>query len=335
MIHHRSRNYDRLLSLAANSNGSGGDDDDESVFSRLKSLLKMPFRKSSSSRSINTPNGSADNEDMSLLQQVKSYVKYPYTYLKHYFAGEKQEEVDGFNDIIVSDETVDDSATVLELPVIESATAVANGPSGFDVVEEDIQLQESTSNVATTIKGEIPGDRWAVSARNVDLSGRWNIITTDEFQKDYDKYLRLLGQPFIVRSVALSIVGMTTEETVQSDQGRALLVRGTNARGVWERTLTASGTDEKDSAFTPVRTPILTIDKERVEAEAWWENKGTVHHSWLRGVTKYGGGDFESKRYLEGDGKIFVCESTFHPKDETREKATITWRFLRQGETLA
>jgi hypothetical protein len=123
--------------------------------------------------------------------------------------------------------------------------------------------------------------------------------------------------------VALSIVGLTTEETIQRENGRILFIRGTNARGVWERTLIASTSEN------PVKTPIVTVDAEKVEAEAWWQ--GPVHISWLRGVQKYGGGDFESKRYLENNGNVFVCETKFHPRDAAREKAEVTWRFSRQG----
>jgi hypothetical protein len=158
---------------------------------------------------------------------------------------------------------------------------------------------------------------------------------TDEFKGQYDNYLKLLGQPSLVRSVAVSIVGLTTEETVQSAQGRELLIRGRNVRGLWERTLTASGADHVSDEFMPLRTSIITADAEQVEAEAWWEDNGTVHRSWLRGVTKYGGGEFESKRYLEDDGNVLVCESIFHPTDPSREKAEVRWRFQRQEATAA
>ena len=88
------------------------------------------------------------------------------------------------------------------------------------------------------------------------------------------------------------------------------------------------------STYESIERTVVTADDEQVKAEAWWENEGTVHMSWMRGVTKYGGGNFESKRYLEEGGKILVCESIFHPLDEKREKATVTWKFLRKGATL-
>lgn len=176
------------------------------------------------------------------------------------------------------------------------------------------------------------GDRWATAT--VDLSGDWVIIVSDEFKEQYDEYLKQLGQPIIVRGIALGIIGLTSEYTEQTDQGRSLFIRGINARGVWERSLIASGADERNATFEPIERTVVTADDEKVKAEAWWEEGGTVHMSWMRGVTKYGGGDFESKRYLEQDGKVLVCESIFFPQDEKREKARVTWRFLRKGATL-
>ena len=44
-----------------------------------------------------------------------------------------------------------------------------------------------------------------------------------------------------------------------------------------------------------------------------------------------GGGDFESLRYFEegSDGNVLVCESFFWPKDSSKEKAVVKWRFQR------
>lgn len=202
---------------------------------------------------------------------------------------------------------------------------------------DDAAVEQRIPGHSTTTT--ILGDRWAVSNTNVDLSGQWSIIDSDAFRKEYDQYLSSLGQPFLVRSIAVSIIGRTLEETEQSDRGRCLFIRGTNARGVWERNLTASGADEhNDGVYAALSTPLVTADQELVLAEAWWEDLGTVHRSWLRGVTKYGGGDFESKRYLQNsegdktakDSDVLVCESTFHPKRNSRKAARITWRFLRK-----
>jgi hypothetical protein len=319
--------------------GEDNEHDPEDVWDKFKAYIKS-FRGTSDDGNATLRGESAGEDEMteSLRQKIKTYIKYPYTYLKHYFRGERQEEVDGFGDVIVSDETFDDDEEERgkdDRVVASSPTGTMQAPvAAKDDRDESSQQMTTATAVLTRTEQRPTGDRWAVSALHVDLSGNWQLIATEDFKRDYDKYLMLLGQPFIVRSVALSIVGLTTEETRQTDGGKTLFIRGTNARGVWERTLRASGSDRKGEPYTPERTNILTVDKENVEAEAWWEDNGTVHRSWLRGVTKYGGGDFESKRYLEQDGKVFVCETTFHPVDESREKAKVTWRFLRQGQTI-
>jgi hypothetical protein len=290
-------------------------DDKESLIKRLKTHIK-------SYQDYN------EDAKRTVLRRMEPYVKYPFRRLRNYFQGEKQEEVDAFNDIIVSDEVLENVQAAAELTeVAPIETSPISGIVEVTGIPQSV-MEVAPGNVATTtVAPRKIVARSDVSAPDMDLSGEWNIITTEEFKKDYDKYLTLLGQPFIVRSVALSIVGLTTEETVQSDGGRTLFIRGQNARGVWERTLTASTSEN------PLKTPIVTVDSEKVEAEAWWEDNGRVHKSWLRGVQKYGGGDFESKRYLEG-GKVFVCNTIFHPRDQSREKARVTWRFRRQGETL-
>jgi hypothetical protein len=231
-----------------------------------------------------------------------------------------------------------------DIPSPTTPVEASTNENSDDIPSPTTPIEVSTSDEASTCDEAssasenessdadiIVGDRWAVAAPSVDLTGEWNIkpLMTEEFKGQYDNYLKLLGQPSLVRSVAVSIVGLTTEETVQSEQGRELLIRGRNVRGLWERTLTASGADQSSDEFTPLLTYIITADAEKVEAEAWWEDNGTVHRSWLRGVTKYGGGEFESKRYLEDDGNTLVCESTFHPADPSREKAQVRWRFQR------
>ena len=193
---------------------------------------------------------------------------------------------------------------VMETPVIQPTLIMEQPP--LVVMETPVIQSPPTMNYSS-----------------VDLSGDWTILVSEEFKTEYDEYLKQLGQPMLVRSIALGIIGRTTEFTQQTNNGRDLFIRGTNARGVWERSLVADPTSS---------TIITTADAEPVQATAWWAAGGTVHHSWLRGVTKYGGGDFESKRYLEQNGKVLVTESTFHPADTSRRSATVTWRFLRKGE---
>ncbi len=218
-------------------------------------------------------------------------------------------------------------------------------------------------------------------------NGKWNIIISNEFMKQYDTYLQHLGQPYIVRSIAKNLIGATTEQTSIQEDGMvagapSLLLRSINAKGTWERTLITSDfieilatpISEKTDSHTmidflsnftypksSINTTVVTADSERVTAEAWWiavvhENDGDAvsntvyHHSWLRGVTKYGGGDFESIRYLEqqprhennsdnddnhhdrllSSSDTLVCHSTFHPSNpQAQETARVTWRFRR------
>jgi hypothetical protein len=305
------------------------------------SLLRMQMAK----EDLDEDNDSISTNEDSLRSKMKRLVTYPFRKVKTLFrrgVGEKLDMID--MNMKINGEESDYSTTT----TIESSSTTSN--DDVDAVK-DAPLSPSPPPTPTLEPGpgpgpepasmskspsdDIIGDRWAVAAPTVDLSGHWDIkpFVTENFKRQYDNYLRLLGQPGIVRSVAVSIVGLTTEETAQSDQGRELLIRGRNVRGIWERTLTASGADRAsvNGEYTPVQTVIITADAEAVQSEAWWEQEGTVHRSWLRGVTKYGGGEFESKRYLEDGGNVLVCESTFHPADPSREKAHVTWRFQRQG----
>ena len=275
----------------------------------------------------------------SALRKIRKVLGFPLRRLKRLFqsVGEDESENSGTE---VSTEPVLDEATESEtlaassieatdIPISDQTTTATAIAQETATASDDAAVDE-----ITLTKSEEVGDRWCFSAPSVDLSGEWGIIVSDSFKEEYDKYLTLLGQPLLVRAVALSIVGLTTEETEQKEKGKELFIRGRNVRGTWERTLIASGAAGGSEDYTPELTPLVTADGEDVEAEAWWENRGTVHCSWLRGVKRYGGGDFESKRYLESDGKVLVCESTFHPTDTEREKARVTWRFLRHGETL-
>ncbi|KAL7558099.1 hypothetical protein ACA910_020049 [Epithemia clementina (nom. ined.)] len=236
-----------------------------------------------------------------------------------------------------------------------------------------------TSKATTTKTNEnLDTTETVIHVPAVDLSGDWDLIVTEDFKNQYDRYLQLLGQPMLVRSIALNVAGRTTETVVQSKDGTRLFLRGENMRGVWERTLVTTTTratntttnDKENDGTTAPRINknnntlyvnnsdnetkiIVTADGERVTYEAWWEDEGRVHRSWLHGVQNYGGGSFESKRYLlrqvpsdqqqdDDDDEpsdnhdswmndaIYVCESTFHPRDTRREKAHLTWRFQRR-----
>jgi hypothetical protein len=242
------------------------------------------------------------------------------------------------------DESIAIPTNVVEVPAPvtppkEDEIEEESSPVAIELLQNETPpipvVDAAPTKVVTTMAtsaGRPVGDRWATAT--VDLSGDWILIVSDEFKEQYDEYLKRLGQPMIVRGIALGIIGLTSEQTEQTEEGRSLVIRGINARGIWERSLVASGADGSNETYEPIERTVVTADDEKVRAEAWWEEGGTVHMSWMRGVTKYGGGDFESKRYLEQDGKVLVCESIFHPQDQKREKARVTWKFLRKGATL-
>lgn len=116
------------------------------------------------------------------------------------------------------------------------------------------------SRAAYTVDGELPvpeGERWAVAARGVDFSGKWQLRADDKFKEDYDRYLATLGQPLLVRTVAVGLLGRTKEEIMMSESGKSLLIRGENARGIWERKLISSGTEVGKPEFEPKHFPIM------------------------------------------------------------------------------
>ncbi len=234
--------------------------------------------------------------------------------------------------------------------------AMAAMISQIEVVEQQQQeskaaeITKATSSDSVADALQTTRHRAATTAA-VDLTGNWTLIVDDTFTSQYENYLRRLGQPMLVRTVAQTVIGSTKEETVQSDDGQKLFIRGMNVRGSWERLLEASEQiAEEDMSHSDASKnlavvqghelkPMVTADGDNVAVASWWENNGTVHHSWVVGVHKYGGGDFENKRYLKDNGNMLVCESTFHPRDlegdggqgQVREKASVTWRFLREG----
>lgn len=233
-----------------------------------------------------------------------------------------------------SDEATSEGESVQELAI--DSTVLAEEEVIETVFEEAIETvvaeEPETPARATT---HPHGERWAVAAPGVDLSGKWELIVTEEFKTQYDQYLERLGQPKLVRSVALSapVIGKTMEELIQIDCGQSLLIRGKNVRGSWDRTLIASGATKYQSDFEPQIVPIRTIDGEQVESESWWEHDGTVHVSWMRGVAMYGGGSFFNRRYLEEDAEthetVYVAEGSFIFNDPNKEDNVLNWRFRR------
>ena len=249
-----------------------------------------------------------------------------------------------FSPDILEDVETDDLETA---PTKATTNAATTGQHQDDQHKPRHSRDESILFAAGPAEADLPParpeppdhERWAVAAPTVDLSGDWTIVADDRFRKQYNAYMANLGFGYVLRNVALTVIGSTTEHTRQSRDGRHLLVRGKNPRGVWERTLVASGFPDFDTHsdltervhYQHKKITVETADAEAVEAEAWWEEGGTVHRSWLRGGRRYGGGDFESYRYLEegSDGQILVCRSIFHPNDKSKPRAEVLWRFRR------
>ena len=236
-------------------------------------------------------------------------------------------------------ESVSDIATQAEATPLQSTVSTEEAVSEIVLEEEIVPAIDADDSDAATDDSTPRGDRWATAAPGVDFSGRWELIVTDDFKVEYDKYLAGLGQPKIVRSVALSgpVIGQTMEELIQIDQGQSLLISGKNVRGTWVRTLVASGSTKNCPDFEPLISPIKTVDQELAEAEAWWEDEGKSHVSWMRGVKMYGGGSFYSRRYFEekeheDDETVYACEGFFEFNDPNKENNELTWRFRRMAK---
>ena len=196
------------------------------------------------------------------------------------------------------------------------------------------------------------GPRWAIAHPSTDLSGTWKPIITKEFQRNYDDYLERCGTNYYFRKVCLAFCGTTRETIQQQDGGRVLRLTGTSPAGEWDRSLLSSGADvgsrdngDDDGSYEEVYATFLDPDKEMVQVEAWWEDQGTIHTSFLRDKPGVCGGAFESRRYLDvaPDGtRELVCESTFHPAPADLESAHtnngkfrpafIQWRYRRQDD---
>jgi hypothetical protein len=178
------------------------------------------------------------------------------------------------------------------------------------------------------------GARWAVASNTTDLSGSWRPIVTSAFKNEYDEYLQKCGEGFFFRrNLLLSVIGIATEKIDQRDNGRALSIAGETPIGRgWERVLVASGTDCDSDDYEPIFATFKDPDGDTVQVEAWWEENGTVHKSWLRNKPRVMGGEFESTRYLESEN-VLVCRAVFHPPPNNPkfQPASVDWQFQRNG----
>lgn len=128
------------------------------------------------------------------------------------------------------------------------------------------------------------------------------------------------------RKVVVNGIAYQKEVIRQLHDGVHLEIVATNPVGNWNRTLIAS--DE----LNPFNVTITDPDGDEVKLEAWWEENGTRHKSFLRGKPNLDGGIFETVRFLESDN-VLVCESSFHPNPCTIPKfkyGHVVWKFQRE-----
>ena len=205
----------------------------------------------------------------------------------------------------------------------DSELIASHAPAQDSIIEKENTMVELTSPM---------GERWAICDPSVDLSGSYVLKVDDEFYQEYEEYLSGLGIGYFIRKVALQVINQTAERIEQSKDGKKMRIIGTNPKGEWDRTFISSGSDYnrtvgKDS--TPDQIEMKLANGEDVYGEAWWEDNGTVHRSFLRGGgASYGGGDFESKRYFDENG-VYICESLFHPIESEKKTLAVTWKFVR------
>lgn len=197
-------------------------------------------------------------------------------------------------------------------------------------------LLDAEQSTVTSAHQKVPnGPRWAITPNHTNLSGVWKPISTAQFKKDYDSYLLNCGNNFAYRQItAANGVGLQKEYITQKENGRELDIVATNPAGNWNRTLVTSGADMDQDMFEPIfNVTIRDPDGDMVEVEAWWEEGGTVHKSWLRGKPRVHGGEFETALYLESKD-VLICDSKFYPSPTAPASkklrfSHVVWRFER------
>jgi hypothetical protein len=214
-------------------------------------------------------------------------------------------------------------------------------PELFEL-ENATELEESITTATSSKEESLPiGPRWAIAHPSTDLTGTWVPLIDSEFQNLYRQYLENCGTSLIFRQICLNFCGVTRERIDQAEQGRLLHLHGKSPAGGWKRTLVSSGADQDKETFEPVQSEFFDPDKELVKVEAWWEEQGTVHKSWLRNKPGVAGGEFESTRYLKEnqDGSVeLICESIFHPSENDRNNPSskfkpgfVRWRYRKES----
>jgi len=242
---------------------------------------------------------------------------------------------DGY--VTVEKLTIQDEGSQCEtLPTSTSAQESEEDELETDLETNDAQQPAPIVVIDTT--DSVPnGPRWAICDSSIDLTGKWIVVTNSEWKKSYDVYLQALGISRIKRKLASSFISLLKEEVEQSEDGKEMLFRSINPKGSWERTFISSGALVESDDFQELHVDMKTGSGDYVKGESWWEQNGSVHHSWSRGAPT---GDYEALRYMEKDNntgeEFYVCESYFYKRDSngivsSTNSAMITWRFRRDG----
>jgi len=207
------------------------------------------------------------------------------------------------------------------------STAASTIASGIEADHEAV-----CSSVEQAQPRRPEGPRWAIAS--TDLSGTWKPVVTPEFLQQYDVYLQHCGEGLLWRKALLSTIGLSQEVYEQRNDGRELSITSVTPIRKWGRILLASGADLDTSDYEPMYSEFPDPDGDTVQVEAWWEDEGTKHKSFLRNKPLVRGGTIETTRYLHpNDADILVCESTFHPppdnSDPKFQQDSVEWTFRR------
>ena len=219
--------------------------------------------------------------------------------------------------------------------------------TAIDSHDRDILQEEASNNKDPSPPPPPPSDRSAYAASHIDLSGSWKPVVTPQFQRDYDDFLKNCSQPYLLRQVMIRGIQYQVEHVQQLQRGRELDIVSTNPAGRWHRTLVASDDTGIDSPFN---VTIVDPDGDPIQVEAWWEQHGTRHRSWLRGKPNLYGGFIETIRYLQQQEQnddvvdaanknsppptFMICESTFHPHPQAPpfknfQPGRVVWKYQR------
>mmetsp|Transcript_2509 Transcript_2509/g.5463 ORF Transcript_2509/g.5463 Transcript_2509/m.5463 type:complete len:345 (+) Transcript_2509:131-1165(+) len=275
------------------------------------------------------------------------------------------------------DSTDDDAASKTSSNLLEGVRTQASAlrtsiRSGWDRFKSLLSRRNKNDDTPTTIvsfrssravgeltsplsvqsmEAKLPkGPRWAMAHPDVDLSGTWKPIITADFLKQYDEYLEGCGTSYFFRQLCLKFCSMTRETITQKEEGRILELDGQTPAGSWKRSLISSGAESSyNDDYDVEYSEFLDPDKERVQVEAWWEERGSVHKSILRNKRTVEGGEFETLRYLNNntgcnattvsddarssEQPTLVTESIFRPGDSSTDKkfkpTSIRWEYKR------